>query len=159
MTAFDMAQMLRDGHTLPDIAATFGLSARTVQDHVRTSGWSWRTGQPLDTSGYEPDPRPAAPSNLFVDQPWADQAPLRSNRPRDIPPRQGRAPPARPRRSAPGASSSVWGGHSERERRAISNGTATTCPDCGQLFYGAGYNTHQRAHRLDKIRAERTGAA
>jgi len=53
----------------------------------------------------------------------------------------------------------VWGGHSERERRAISNGTATTCPDCGQLFYGAGYNTHQRAHRLDKIRAERTGAA
>jgi len=32
MTAFDMAQMLRDGHTLPDIAVTFVLSARTVQE-------------------------------------------------------------------------------------------------------------------------------
>jgi len=50
----------------------------------------------------------------------------------------------------------IWGGHSERERRALSNGTVTTCPDCDQLFYGAGYNTHERMHRLDKIRAERT---
>jgi len=52
----------------------------------------------------------------------------------------------------------VWGGRSERERRAITRGTTTVCPDCGQLFYGqTGYNTHRRAHRLDKIPA--AGAA
>jgi len=52
----------------------------------------------------------------------------------------------------------VWGGLSERERRAITKGTTTTCPDCDdhRIFYGAGYNTHQRAHRRNKIRAERT---
>jgi len=43
----------------------------------------------------------------------------------------------------------IWGGLSERERRAISAGTTTTCPDCGDIFYNpTGYLSHQRSHRL-----------
>ena len=53
-----------------------------------------------------------------------------------------------------GQESGVWGGLSERERRAISAGTTTVCPDCGAFFYGAtGYNTHQRAHLNTKTSA------
>jgi len=51
----------------------------------------------------------------------------------------------------------IWGGLSERERRAISAGTTTTCPDCGQFFYNQnGYLSHQRTHRLDHLNTERT---
>lgn len=43
----------------------------------------------------------------------------------------------------------IWGGLSERERRAISSGTTTACPDCGQFFYNpTRYLSHQRTHRL-----------
>jgi len=43
----------------------------------------------------------------------------------------------------------IWGGLSERERRAISAGTTTACPDCGEIFYNpSGYLSHQRTqHR------------
>jgi len=40
----------------------------------------------------------------------------------------------------------IWGGLSERERRAITGGTVTTCPDCGDVFYHqSGYLSHKRA--------------
>jgi len=178
MTAFDMAQMLRDGHTLPDIAATFGLSARTVQDHVRTSGWSWRTGQPLDTSGYEPDPQPVARPTAFVAQPWADQALCAQTDPEIFHPDKGGSTREAKKVCAQcfvqaecltwalttNERFGIWGGLSERERRKVQHpepapAPTVPCLQCGGLFATeAGRKRHARYVHQHDTDTERTAS-
>ena len=160
-STFDMAQMLRDGATQAEVSEAFGLSTSTIQGRLNVGGWSWRTGQPLDAFGYEPEIKPPHPAFAFAAQPWADQALCAQADPEVFfPDKGGSTRQAKATCAACFVQAEcldwalttnerfgIWGGLSERERRAISAGTVTACPDCGDIFYGAGYNTHQRTHR------------
>ena len=104
-----------------------------------------------------------APSFLFIDQPWADQALCAQTDPEAFFPEKGgstRVAKATCAKCFVQAECldwaltthegfGIWGGLSERERRAISAGTTTACPDCGEIFYNpSGYLSHQRTqHR------------
>jgi len=167
----DMAEMLRDGATKAEVCEAFSLSPSTVNTRLVDAGWSSTTGQPLDTFT-EPEVKAPQPlTHLFIDQPWADQALCAQTDPEMFFPDKGGST-----REAKAVCAQcfvqaecldwalttnerfgIWGGLSERERRAISKGTTTTCPDCGDFFYNQnGYLSHQRTHRLDHLNTERT---
>ena len=111
-------------------------------------------------------------SFAFIDQPWVDEALCAQTDPEAFFPEKGgstRIAKATCARCFVQAECldwalttnerfGIWGGLSERERRAISAGTTTTCPDCGQLFYNpTGYLTHQRTQHRPPL--ERTVAS
>jgi WhiB family transcriptional regulator, redox-sensing transcriptional regulator len=132
-STFDMAQMLRDGATQAEVADAFGLSTSTIQGRLNTSGWSWRTGQPLDSFGYEPDPQPAAPSTAFHVQPWAEDALCAQTDPESFFPDKGGSTREAKKVCAQcfvqaecldwalttNERFGIWGGLSVRERRAL----------------------------------------
>ena len=101
--------------------------------------------------------------DLFIDQPWAVDALCAQTDPDVFHPEKGESTkqakavcvkcPVRTECLTWALTTNerfgIWGGLSERERRAISTGTTTTCPDCGRFFYDQnGYLSHQRSHRL-----------
>jgi WhiB family redox-sensing transcriptional regulator len=45
----DMAELLREGATVPEVAEAFGLSWTGVRDRLIEGGWSSGTGQPIAT--------------------------------------------------------------------------------------------------------------
>jgi len=120
----------------------------------------------------QPEPAPARTAMaLFIDQPWVDQALCAQTDPELWFPEKGGATHVAKATCAQcfvqaecldyalttNERFGVWGGLSERERRAINAGTTNICPDCGDLFYNqGGYSTHQRTHRLDHLNTERT---
>jgi len=158
----DMAEWIRGGVTLHDTAKAFGVSDSTVRQRLIVAGWSSTTGQPLDTLGYEPDPEPAAPSNLFIDQPWADQALCAQTDPEAFFPEKGGSPREAKAVCAAcfvaaecldyalttGERFGVWGGFSERERRKLQDHHSDSPRDPPPRFIehgtAGGYRTHYR---------------
>ena len=177
-STFDMAQMLRDGHTQAEVAVAFGLSTSTIQGRLNTSGWSWRTGQPLDAFGYEPDPQPAAPSNLFVDQPWADDALCAQTDPDTFFPDKGGSTREAKKVCAQcfvqaecldwalttNERFGIWGGLSERERRKVQHpepapACTVPCAECPDFFATeAGRKRHARYVHQHDTNTERTAS-
>ena len=157
-----MAEMLRDGTPLAEVCEVFRLSKSTVQGHLVVGGWSWRTGQPLDSFGYEPDPQPAAPSTAFHAQPWAEDALCAQTDPEVFHPEKGGST-----REAKAVCAQcfvqaecltwamtnderfgVWGGLSERERRALKKPGPVPCthPGCDRRF--ATKTAHDQHYRI-----------
>jgi len=170
LSTADMAEMLRDGATLEEVGEAFGRGVSAIQQRLSTAGWSAVTGQPIDTFT-EPEVKAPHPTIAFLDQPWATDALCAQTDPEIFFPEKGGST----RESKAVCAQcfvqaecldyamthderfGVWGGLSERERRALKQGTVTTCPDCGDVFYAAaGYNSHQRTHRLAHLNTERT---
>jgi len=134
----DMAEMLRDGTTLADIAETFGLSPSTVTSRLVDAGWSSRDGQPLGATT-QPEPAPARTAMaLFIDQPWVDQALCAQTDPELWFPEEGGATHVAKATCAQcfvqaecldyaltsNERFGVWGGLSVRERRGLTGTTA-----------------------------------
>ena len=70
----DMAELLRDGATIQEVAEAFGRGVSAIQQRLSTAGWSAVTGQPIDTFTKPEVKAPQPLTHLFIDQPWADQA-------------------------------------------------------------------------------------
>lgn len=180
LSTADMAQMLRDGATLEEVAQAFGRSKSSIVSRLVDAGWSSRDGQPLrGQPDPEPDPEPT-PARVpqyqiaFIDQPWAEDALCAQTDPELWFPEKGGSTREAKKTCAQcfvqaeclsyalstDERFGIWGGLSERERRAITNGTTTTCPDCGDIFYNQNAHlTHQRTtHRQPPERTPRMTA-
>jgi len=163
-STFDMAQMLRDGTTLADVAEVFGLSPSTVTSRLVDAGWSSRDGQPLDTFP-EPEIKPPHPTFAFAAQPWAGQALCAQTDPEVFFPEKGGSTREAKKVCAQcfvqaecldwalttNERFGIWGGLSERERRALTHSDRTMsartvpCAECPDLFATeAGRKRHAR---------------
>jgi len=171
-STFDMAEMLRDGATKAEVCEAFDLSPSTVNTRLSDAGWSATTGQPIDTFT-EPKPAPARTAMaLFIDQPWVDQALCAQTDPELWFPEKGGATHVAKAICAQcfvaaecldyalttNERFGVWGGLSERERRALNPDRTIECahPRCDQLF------TNEQARnqhtRLSHPELERTAS-
>ena len=162
-SGFDMAQMLRDGHTLPEVAEVFGLSESTIRQRLIVAGWSSTTGQPIDTFT-EPEVKAPRPSFAFIDQPWASDALCAQTDPESFFPDKGDSTREAKKVCAQcfvqaecldwalttNERFGIWGGLSERERRKVQHpgpapACTVPCADCSGLFATeAGRKRHAR---------------
>lgn len=141
----DLVEDLQNGMSLDDIATTYGVTARTVEQKVNNAGYSAVTGEPV-TRRRETDIPPPA---LVVPGAWVDDALCAQVDPEIFFPEKGgstreakqtcaRCPVAAQCLDyalANGESYGLWGGTSERERRALTGRTRlVTCVECGTRF-------------------------
>lgn len=168
----DMAEMLRDGATKAEVCEAFGLSTSAVNTRLSDSGWSAVTGQPLDSFS-QPDPAPTRTAMaLFIDQPWVDQALCAQTDPELWFPEKGGATHVAKATCAQcfvqaecldyalttNERFGVWGGLSERERRALNPDRTIECahPRCDQLFTNE--QARKRHTHLSHPELERTAS-
>jgi WhiB family redox-sensing transcriptional regulator len=134
LSTSDMAEMLRDGATIQEVAEAFGRGVSAIQQRLSTAGWSATTGQPIDTFT-EPEVKPPHASFTFLDQPWADQALCAQTDPESFFPEKGGSTHEAKKVCAAcfvqaecldwalttNERFGIWGGLSERERRKLTH--------------------------------------
>lgn len=125
--AADLAALIREGETTDTIAAGYGCSAGTVGKRLQLAGFNTGTGEP------NPPTETTWVAGLFDPQPWADQALCAETDPEAFFPDKGgstrnakkvcRTCPVRGECLQAALDRDerfgIWGGFSERERRAM----------------------------------------